>query len=351
MTMESFDDRVRMYRRELELCKVNASETVAILTLGDQLNERADTFAAAAQQLGAKVVRVRSEPVPGVDPENPMANLGVNNLGKDAAAMAALKGADIVIDLMLLLWSKEQLEIQAAGTRILMAVDSDANLERLFPDADLRRRVEVAEQRMRRARQLRFTNAAGTDVVYDIAGRPVLTEYGYTDVPGRWDHWPGGLLATGARNGAVNGTVVLDRGDVIYYPVPKKLRDPIALTLAGGFITDFRGGTEAEELRGYIARYNDPRAYAVSHIGWGLNERCRWADTRPDGGVDIGIMDGRAYYGNVLFSTGPDLEIGGTNDTPCHLDMPMLNCTLYLDDEMILDKGRILPDDMRVPGR
>ena len=42
-----------------------------------------------------------------------------------------------------------------------------------------------------------------------------------------------------------------------------------------------------------------------------LNAACRW-------GVDLpGIgMDGRACYGNVLFSMGPDTEFGGNNDTP-----------------------------------
>ncbi|HEY8327642.1 MAG TPA: 2,5-dihydroxypyridine 5,6-dioxygenase [Rhodanobacter sp.] len=349
MNIESFDDRVALYRRELELCKVNASETVAVLTVGEGFAQRADAFAAAAQQLGAKVVRVRARPAPGTD--NPMASLGINTLGQDPDAMAQLKAVDLVIDLMLLLWSKEQLEIQAAGTRILMAVDADENLERLFPSEDLRHRIEAGERRLRRARRLCFTNAAGTDISYDIEGSPVLTEYGYTDTPGRWDNWPGGLLATGARDRAVNGTVVLDRGDIIYYPVARQLDGRVTLTVADGYVTDIAGGAEAEELRRYIASYDDPRAYAVSHIGWGFNERCRWAERRPDGSTDVGMIDGRAYYGNVLFSTGPDLEIGGSNDTPCHLDMPMLGCTLWLDDEMILEQGRILPADMRVAGR
>ena len=39
-------------------------------------------------------------------------------------------------------------------------------------------------------------------------------------------------------------------------------------------------------------------------------------------------MDGRAHYGNVLFSLGPDTEFGGENDTPCHLDLPMQGCSL-----------------------
>ena len=62
-------------------------------------------------------------------------------------------------------------------------------------------------------------------------------------------------------------------------------------------------------------------------------------------------QDGRAFYGNVMFSTGPNTEIGGTNHTDCHLDIPLRNCSLFLDGEPIVKHGVVLPDAMRVPGR
>ena len=47
------------------------------------------------------------------------------------------------------------------------------------------------------------------------------------------------------------------------------------------------------------------------------------APTRSCDWVLKGIgMDGRAYDGVVLFSLGPNLEFGGTNDTKCHMDLP-----------------------------
>jgi 2,5-dihydroxypyridine 5,6-dioxygenase len=61
-------------------------------------------------------------------------------------------------------------------------------------------------------------------------------------------------------------------------------------------------------------------------------------------------MNALAFYGNVLFSLGPNTEVGGTNDTACHLDMPMRNCSLFLDGKPIVEKGRIVPGEMRVGG-
>lgn len=341
-----FTKMVDLFRRELELCKVRPGEKVAILTEGDSFADRARAFGIAVKDLGAEAIMVEvGAGQETLAPSERMAAIGQNGLGQDAKAMAQLKQADLVIDMMLLLFSKEQIEIQEAGARVLLVVEPLETLDRLFPTEDLRRRVEAGERRLKAARKLRFTNAAGTDVTYELDRRPVLTEYGFTDTPGRWDHWPGGFLATIARDGGVNGKVVLNRGDIIY-PLMKQVEQPIHLTIANGYVAAIDGGAEAQAFKAYMDGYDDPRAYAISHIGWGLNERCEWTLDRPGIG-----MDGRAFYGNVLFSTGPDTELGGVNDTICHLDIPMRDCTLTLDDELIVDAGRIVPDDMRVPGR
>ena len=106
-------------------------------------------------------------------------------------------------------------------------------------------------------------------------------------------------------------------------------------------------GDLGRSLRAIPDRFRtNERAYAISHIGWGLNERCEWTVERPGIG-----MDGRGYYGNVLFSLGPDTEFGGDNDTPCHLDLPMKGCSLWLDEDLIVRDGEVVPEDMRAERR
>jgi 2,5-dihydroxypyridine 5,6-dioxygenase len=335
---------VQLFRAELELCKVGPHETLAVLTQDNERQHYADAFLTAAQQLGACAfqVNVPSRPKTG----GVMQNFGKTALAGNRPAIEALKSADIVIDLMLLLFSREQTEITNSGTRMLLAIEPVEVLTRMFPTEKLRTRVELGERVLKAARRMHITSPAGTDVAYELGQYPVMTEYGYTDTPGRWDHWPSGFLFTQGGDDGVNGTVVLDRGDIVC-AFRKYIENPVTLRIERGRVKAIEGtGLDAALLRNYMASY-DERAYAVSHIGWGLNENAQWHHMAiADRQKEIG-MDALSYYGNVLFSTGPNTELGGTNDTPCHLDMPLRNCTLKLDDMVIVQDGRIIPREMQ----
>ncbi|MEQ8344725.1 MAG: hypothetical protein RIB84_15375 [Sneathiellaceae bacterium] len=334
-------DLVELFTANYRLCEIGPGQSVAVLSEGGQLRDYAEASLEAVRGLGARAIDVNIPSDGAMDASQRIANIGQNPLSQHPDAMQACKEADMVIDHMLLLFSREQIEMQAAGSRVLLVVEPVEILQRLFPTAALRQRVEAGERRLAGAGRLRFVNAAGTDITYRLDGKSILTEYGFTATPGRWDHWPGGFLATLAADGGVAGRVVMDRGDLLF-PQKKALSEPVEFVIRDGWVREINGGREAAELRAFIESYDDPRAYAVSHIGWGLNEGCRWDPDLPGIG-----MDGRAHYGNVLFSLGPDTEFGGSNDTPCHLDLPMRNCNLWLDDDLIVEDGDVVPADMR----
>jgi 2,5-dihydroxypyridine 5,6-dioxygenase len=337
--------------KELQLCGVEEGQTVAVLSQGEMRLDYATGFLAAASRLGAVAFHVRlPEASSTLDGESGAWTVGVTPLAANRPALEALKQADIVVDTMFLLFSKEQLEIQASGTRVILCIEPLDLLARLFPTRELRRRVEVGEELLGRAKTLRVTNPAGTDVVYQLGRYPIITQYGHTDTPGRWDHWPSGFLFTGGADDGVDGKVVIAPGDVIL-PFKSYVRTPIELAIEQGRIVDTRGEVDADLLKDYMESFDDERAYGIAHIGWGMDERARWSclasDTRGMG------MEIRSFYGNVLFSTGPNGELGGANDTACHVDVPMRSCSLFLDDEPIVVNGDIVVDDMkaRAPAR
>jgi 2,5-dihydroxypyridine 5,6-dioxygenase len=341
-------EMVSLFKAELELCKVRPGQTVAVLSEGETRADYARAFLLAAQQLGATSFHVNLPPK--LQSGGFAGNMGKTSLAGNRPAIEALKGANIVIDLMFLLFSEEQLEITNSGTRMLLVMEPIEVLSRMFPNEDLRRRVEVGEQLLKNAKVMHITSPHGTDVTYRLGAYPVMTEYGYTDTPGRWDHWPSGFMFTGAHDDGVNGTVVLAPGDIIC-AFRRFVESPVKFTIERGRVTNIQGdGLEAALIRNYMASFRDERAYAISHIGWGLNERADWHHMAvADPQKEIG-MDALAYYGNVLFSTGPNSELGGKNDTPCHLDMPLRGCTLTLDGNVIVKDGEVVPREMRAGG-
>lgn len=333
-------------QRELELCRVRPGETLVVLSQGEERREYVDAFLAAGQRLGATALHLRlpyssSASDGGVG----VWTVGQTPLSGNRAAVEILKGADIVVETLFVLFSPELLEIQRSGTRILTCIEPVDVLARLFPTQELRARVDVAAELLAEARTLRFTNRAGTDVTYRLGAYPVQTQYGFADTAGRWDHWPsGGMLTTGGADDGVDGRVVVAPGDILL-PFKVYAQEPVVFTIEAGRITAVDGGVEAGLIREYMANFDDPDAYGISHIGWGLDERAKWTamatDKRGHG------MELRAFYGNVLFSTGPNQQFGGPNRTACHLDIPMRNCTLTLDDVPVIVDGDVVVEEMR----
>jgi len=343
--MQVDPDLVELCVRELRLCKVVPGETVAVLSQGDERRDYADAFLVAATRLGASTFHVRLPTVSGsLDGGAGAWTVGVTPLAGNRPAIEALKAADMVIDTIFLLFSPEQREIQGAGTRILLCMEPVDNLARMFPTEDLRRRVEAGQELLSQAKVLRFTNPAGTDVTYRLGAYPTMTQYGYTDEPGRWDHWPSGFVFTGGADDGVDGRVVIAPGDIVL-PFKAYVRDPIELTIEAGRITAIEGGVDAALMRDYMEGFDDPEAYGISHIGWGLMKEARWSSMATDRRSIL--MEPRSFYGNVLFSTGPNGELGGTNETPCHIDVPMRGCTLYLDGEPVVVDGDVVVESMR----
>jgi 2,5-dihydroxypyridine 5,6-dioxygenase len=338
-------EMVQLFRAELELCAVGPGQTVAVLTEGDIRADYAEAFLIAGQSLGGTMFQINIPKKPRHDSKH---MVGKTSLAGNRPAIEALKSAHMVVDLMGLLFSEEQTEITATGTRMLMVKEPMDVLRQLFPDRDLRARVEFGEKLLRAASELRITSKAGTDLRYAMGRYPVMTEYGYTDTPGRWDHWPSGFLLSQGNDGEVDGTVVLQPGDIIN-AFRRYVQSTVRLTVERGMVVDIAGeGMDAVLIKTYIESFNDPRAFAVSHIGWGLNQKAKWFHNATTRSIDREVgVNALAFHGNVLFSLGPNTELGGTNDTACHLDIPLRKCSLFLDGRPVVEDGHVVPVEMQ----
>ncbi|WP_411036874.1 2,5-dihydroxypyridine 5,6-dioxygenase [Shinella sp. BYT-45] len=334
---------VAAWEHVLGLSKLEAGQSVTILT-GPMTHEQTlRTALVATEKMGAVVNRLDMLPKNGEKAlsRDLLAYLGDTPLTGNAPALAMLKSSDMVLDLMTLLFSNEQVEILESGTKILLAVEPPEILLRMLPQASDKELVENATAILTSAKTMRVTSKAGTDVTFGIGDFPVTKEWGFVDEPGRWDHWPSGFCATFANEGSSNGTIVIDTGDIL---LPQKcyVNGPIRLTVKNGFITEIAGGVDAALLKEYMESFDDPEVYAISHIGWGTQTKAHWSTLGfYDREQTIG-MDARAFAGNFLFSTGPNNEAGGSRTSACHIDIPMRNCTVKVGDRTVVEEGKVV---------
>jgi 2,5-dihydroxypyridine 5,6-dioxygenase len=185
------------------------------------------------------------------------------------------------------------------------------------------------------------SSVAGTKLEIDMIGASTVGIWGWTDRPGTLAHWPGGLVVSFPKQSTVNGTLVLDRGD-INLTFKRYIEAPIRLTLEADYVTHIDGeGTDAELMRGYLAAWGDKEAYAVAHVGFGMNPRARYEaltmyDQRDTNGTEL-----RAVAGNFLFSTGAN-EFAGRY-TAGHFDIPVMRTTITVDGTEVV-RGGVLQD-------
>jgi 2,5-dihydroxypyridine 5,6-dioxygenase len=331
---------VDAWTRVLRLSRLEPGQNVTILTSTSTHPQTLSTALIATQAMGAVVNRLDLPPVNGERSlsRDQLAYLGTTPLTGNRSAIAALKESDLVLDLMTLLFSPEQLDILKTGTKILLAVEPPEVLTRLVPNEGDRVRVLSARARIAQAKEMHIVSEAGTDFHCPLGEFEPIAEYGYVDEPGRWDHWPSGFALTFPNDKKAYGHIVIDRGDILL-PQKSYVAEPIELTIEDGYAIRIEGGLDAQLLSNYMTTFQDPEAYAISHIGWGLQPRAQWSTLGLyDREATIG-MDARAFEGNFLFSLGPNNEAGGSRTTACHIDIPLRNCDVYLDGKAVVKRG------------
>ena len=236
-------------------------------------------------------------------------------------------------------------EILAGGARVLVVSNEHPEiLERTVPHAEDEVEVRRAMRRLKSAQQMHVSSAAGTDLRIALAGARIGGVWGFTAKPGSLSHWPAGLVLAFPAAGSVSGKLVLAPGDV-NLTFKRYLADPVTLHIDDDHVTEIEGrSVDADLMRGYFAAWatgpDDRAAYAVSHVGWGLNRRARWDAMTFYDKADFNGTELRAFAGNFLYSTGAN-EVAGRH-TLGHFDLPLRGCTMALDGVAVVDAGRLL---------
>lgn len=343
---------VSLLIKEFELCGIGKDDLVAVLCDGGSPLDYADASADALDQMGARVfqVIVTTKPKGKLDIDYGLAT-GIESMEKMAPLVESLKSVTMVVDLTTanqggLIHDPARPVILSGGARILhLSVEPPDSLERCFPTQERRMRCERAVAMLEKTRQMKVKSKAGTDLSVNLTKGKVNRLIGYVDVPGRLDAFLGGFVTVYPAPGSVNGVLVLDEGD-INLTFKKYLHGRVRFTLEDDYIVKIEGGMDSELIRSYIESWGGKEAYGTSHVGFGLNEKARWESLSLYERDSTEGQEARAFYGNFMFSIGPNLIAG--RPTPSHFDLPMKNCSVLLDGHPVIEDGKVTEQQLRV---
>ena len=330
------------FRKSFEMSGVSTDETIAILSESQSRQILIDLSELALLAIGARPVHIRV-PSPKIKDPVPLRSTGSSYAMKGYdSIIPALSACDLIIDCTVegMLHSKELQTILASGGRVYMISNEHPEiLERCMPNISLRSKVEESLKLLDRSKKMEVTSKNGTQLLVEINDAPCRAGAGYLLPEEKVAYWPAGLALFFPLPNTVSGQVVLSPGDV-NLTFKRYFESTVTLKIENDFVTDIKGdGLDSDLMRSYYEAWDDPNAYAISHVGWGLNEDARWDSLVMYDKQQINGTELRAFAGNFLISTGAN-EFANRH-TSCHFDLPMRGCSIRLDDEVIVKDGKL----------
>jgi 2,5-dihydroxypyridine 5,6-dioxygenase len=323
-------------------CNAKADEKIVVLIESHSRQVNVMLTELALQQLNLPFEMTRIETKPASCAPIVRSTGASNVLDEEPQIVEALCKADFIIDLTIegLMHARPTPDILKSGARIMTISNEHPEiLARLTLDPSLKDSVKAAVKACRSAFEMHVTSTAGTDLRVAMDNTITVGVWGWTDRPGTLAHWPGGLVVSFPKAASTNGELVFKPGD-INLTFKRYFESEVRFQITNDFVTQIDGdGADAHLMRRYLAGFDDPLAYATSHVGWGLNPHARYEALTMYDKNDLNGTELRALAGNFLFSTGAN-EFAN-RFTEGHFDLPMMDCTIALDGQIMVDKGMI----------
>jgi len=319
-----------------EMFQVKKGETIAI-TADTSTNRQISEGLAAAAYAAGGIPMVIYTPSAREDGQAGMPDWPAK------ALTAALCEVDVWIELNapIILYSEIWETAMAKNKKLRYIIIGDSSIEsmvRVFTDFDIKllgKLLHRVKDMAQVAQKIRVTSQNGTDVTYETDSNYLFDlDDGDYSKP-KFGTAPGYVNIV-PKTGSMNGTIVFD--ELMNADLHK---GSVSFEMEGGKITKVIGGKEAEKFAGYLAAFEDPNMYKISHHMIGLNPKIHSLcgeiveDERIWGGVDFG-------FGH----TSPmDMPPNG-QPAKSHFDGIIAKTTIYFDDQIIVKEGKVCHPDL-----
>ncbi|MDE7245601.1 MAG: aminopeptidase [Oscillospiraceae bacterium] len=296
---------------------VQAGEELLVVT-DDSRTVIGQAFYEAAKNLGCEAIllTMKEQEVSGQEPPRIVAD--------------AMKSADVVICPTAQSLTHTNAKIEAAKTGTRIATMPGITLEMFSKGAITADYDQVEKLTEKMTALLTKASAAviekdGCILTIDLTGRNGVPSSGVYRHPGESGNLPSGEAYIAPLENGSNGEMIID-GSMVGIG---KLNAPLHVTVKDGKLCSIKG---AESKRLSILLENEANA-TLGELGIGTNKAAILS------GV---ILEDEKVYGTVHIAFGTNTSFGGVNKAECHMDGIILNPTLYLDGEKVIDKGEFL---------
>lgn len=187
------------------------------------------------------------------------------------------------------------------------------------------------------ARRMRITTPAGTDLEFEMEpSRKTYCDDGSASEPGM--HMLGGQICFFPKFESINGTLVFD-GSLV--PPCGLLEQPIVMKVEKGRVVDISGGKQAMQFKAWLESFDDPNMFRLAHGCYGFN---------PGAKLTGDILEDERVWGCTEWGLGYlsplDAPPDGIN-AKSHTDGICLNSSVWLDGELIMDKGVLVHPELQ----
>ena len=219
---------------------------------------------------------------------------------------------------------------QGARVATMPGISEDTMVRTLSADYN-----RIAERTLKvsaildKGKMVHVTTPLGTDLWLPIDGIKAISSTGLIREPGKGGNLPSGESYLMPEEGKSHGVLVIDASIAGLGKIEK---EPIKVTIADGYAVKFEGGPQAELLFQQLNQFGQ-KGMTVAELGIGTNHAAQ---------IIGQILEDEKVMGTIHIAFGNNISMGGTCDVGIHIDGVVTRPTVVVDDEMILQDGKLL---------
>jgi len=175
------------------------------------------------------------------------------------------------------------------------------------------------------ARKAVVQSELGTSLELDLKHRAGLSDTGIVRGKGSFSNLPAGEAYIAPIESRSQGVVVVDGS---FAPVGA-ITEPVTVRIKNGAITSIRGSREMSAIfKGYGRKER-----TLCEFGIGTNYKAM---------ITGNVLEDEKVQGSIHVAFGNNSAFGGKNRARIHLDAVIRKPSVWLDDQLIIKKGRFL---------